>query len=549
MTKTYTINKSFTSIWIVAIILAFAGLQNASAQDVRKVVVEPGVDSFGVLNEAIDSDTTDTGERVDLNTVYVLKRDAVYILDGSLQNRGYPLHLAAEEGDGHPPVVFPGVQLDGSSQRIFNVRGDIKVEGIYFSHIDEIGAKKQNMFRLQASDIRVEIDRSWFEWETQSFIRYDNADNKIFITNSVFRNAGQRSNPGNGRWFDTRGNNTDTIYVENNTFYNQSMYFHRMDGALVNYFHVNHNTIFNGGFNFPIGRALDAKITNNLFINHGFRGDYGTLEPVSVANPVADSLYFEAGLFEADSIGQLDNFSDEDRIIVLKNNNIWMDPEITALIEAQDDTLFQPLKMFNPIWQGYIDNELPNLVMENNINEELEFVNAPEAPLAWMAAHFENPDTDVWFQAAPEAMQTRTLESWHNFTYNTDSESYTAGDKGFPLGDLNWFPELKAKWEAGETAVSIERAPSIAGDFRLIGNYPNPFNPTTNIVYELGRQAHVTLDVFNILGQKIESFNLGRQVSGVHEFKFDASNLSGGVYLVRMNIGDVSQIHRITLIK
>ncbi|MEX0720801.1 MAG: T9SS type A sorting domain-containing protein [Balneolaceae bacterium] len=549
MNSIYTIKKGWLFALAFGWLLSMTGFQNAVAQEVRTVVVEPTND-FGDLNEAIDSDTTETGERVDPNTVYVLKRDAVYILDGSLQNRDYFLHLAAEEGEGHPPVIFPGVMLDGSSQRIFNVRGDVKVEGIYFSHIDEIGAKKQNMFRVRSGETRIEIDNSWLEWETQSFIRYDNSDNDIFITNSVFRNAGQRSNPGNGRWFDTRGNNTDTVFVENNTFYNQSMYFHRMDGAIVNYFHVNHNTIFNGGYNFPIGRTLEANITNNLIMNHGFRGDYGTGEPISVAEPDSGVLYFEAGLFEADSIGQLEDFSDEDRIINLRNNNLWVDVSITDLINEQPDTLYQPLQRFNPTWQGYIDSEIPNLVIENNFEEELNFNDAPESPLDWMAAHFEDPDTDVWFQAAPDARTERSTDSWHDFTYNTDAESYTAGDDGFPLGDLNWFPELKAQWEAGEPLVSTESEESIARDFRLVGNYPNPFNPTTNIVYELASQANVTMEVFNILGQKVESLNMGRQARGIHEFTYDASRLSGGVYIVRMKVDDTAtQTLRITLIK
>ncbi|PJF20410.1 MAG: hypothetical protein CUN56_16315, partial [Phototrophicales bacterium] len=63
----------------------------------RTVNVTPG---FGTLNEAIDGDTTATGARVDSNTVYVLERDGIYILDGTIEHRGYHLQIVAADGDG-----------------------------------------------------------------------------------------------------------------------------------------------------------------------------------------------------------------------------------------------------------------------------------------------------------------------------------------------------------------------------------------------------------------------------------------------------------------
>ena len=65
----------------------------------RTVVIEPT--AFGILNDTIDGDTTGTGERVDVNTVYVLKRgqDSYYVLSRSIENR-FPLTIIAEEGTG-----------------------------------------------------------------------------------------------------------------------------------------------------------------------------------------------------------------------------------------------------------------------------------------------------------------------------------------------------------------------------------------------------------------------------------------------------------------
>jgi flagellar hook assembly protein FlgD len=99
--------------------------------------------------------------------------------------------------------------------------------------------------------------------------------------------------------------------------------------------------------------------------------------------------------------------------------------------------------------------------------------------------------------------------------------------------------------------VSIDESKDIASSFRIIGNYPNPFNPTTNIVFELGSTMDVTLQVYNILGQRVANMPLGLKNAGQHRVNFDASQLSSGIYLVRMQIGaDVqTRTHSMTLIK
>ena len=94
---------------------------NISAQ--RYVDVAPGI---GTLNEAINGDTTATGERVDENTIYRLQRgqQAYYGLTGSISNSGWPLTIMAAEGDGAMPFLQPRDGGDGSS-RAFRPQGDV----------------------------------------------------------------------------------------------------------------------------------------------------------------------------------------------------------------------------------------------------------------------------------------------------------------------------------------------------------------------------------------------------------------------------------------
>jgi len=83
----------------------------------------------------------------------------------------------------------------------------------------------------------------------------------------------------------------------------------------------------------------------------------------------------------------------------------------------------------------------------------------------------------------------------------------------------------------------------------LLQNYPNPFNPSTTIRYGLPNRSHVTLTVFNTLGQQVALLQNGEQEAGYHEVKFDGSGMSSGVYFYRLHAGDFIQTKRLLLLK
>lgn len=83
----------------------------------------------------------------------------------------------------------------------------------------------------------------------------------------------------------------------------------------------------------------------------------------------------------------------------------------------------------------------------------------------------------------------------------------------------------------------------------LSANYPNPFNPTTIIPYELPAAGHVTLEVFDMLGRRLALLVDEAVSAGRHEVRFDAGNLSSGVYLYRLQTGDVVQTRQMVLVK
>ena len=77
---------------------------------------------------------------------------------------------------------------------------------------------------------------------------------------------------------------------------------------------------------------------------------------------------------------------------------------------------------------------------------------------------------------------------------------------------------------------------SLPGTFALLGNYPNPFNPTTNIKFQIARSSEVTLEVFDVLGRLVSSRSLGVTAPGEHAVDFNASNLASGTYYYRLKM-------------
>ena len=102
-------------------------------------------------------------------------------------------------------------------------------------------------------------------------------------------------------------------------------------------------------------------------------------------------------------------------------------------------------------------------------------------------------------------------------------------------------------------ALSRARGTALPTDFALGQNYPNPFNPSTVIPYQLPVSAHVRLEVFNLLGQRLVTLVDGVRSAGVHMAQWDATDAAGravgaGVYIYRLSSNDQTQSRRMVLV-
>jgi len=95
---------------------------------------------------------------------------------------------------------------------------------------------------------------------------------------------------------------------------------------------------------------------------------------------------------------------------------------------------------------------------------------------------------------------------------------------------------------------------SLPVSFGLKQNYPNPFNANTEIIFDLSSNSNVTLEVYNIAGQKISTLVNGSFEAGSHNVIWNGTNYEGnvvssGVYFYNLKVNDLSQTRKMVLLK
>jgi hypothetical protein len=102
---------------------------------------------------------------------------------------------------------------------------------------------------------------------------------------------------------------------------------------------------------------------------------------------------------------------------------------------------------------------------------------------------------------------------------------------------------------ANARPITFLKKPQLPGSAALFQNFPNPFNPSTTIRYRLPVASHVTLTVYNTLGQLIAMRVNENEAAGVHDVKFDGSGLASGLYFYRLRAGSYSESKKFVIIR
>jgi len=127
----------------------------------------------------------------------------------------------------------------------------------------------------------------------------------------------------------------------------------------------------------------------------------------------------------------------------------------------------------------------------------------------------------------------------HDYNLQEGSPCIGTGMNGEDRGALAYIP----------TVVDDDIPSGVPSATHLSQNYPNPFNATTSISYQLPLSGYVRLEVFDLLGHKVATLVEGEQAAGHKSISWDASELSSGVYLYRLAVGNLTEAKKMLFLK
>ena len=196
--------------------------------------------------------------------------------------------------------------------------------------------------------------------------------------------------------------------------------------------------------------------------------------------------------------------------------------------------------------------------MDNMMPEFLSFGIVPgqnEVTLNWNVDRIIHNDlmgfkiyrhNNSGFDPAETNLITTLINQHSSFTDN----SVQAGQNYFYMieavddaGNSGWTTELST------SITSIKNEAALPTVFALEQNYPNPFNPSTMISYSIPQSSFVTLKVYDILGNEITTLVNETRSAGKYEVRFDASELSNGVYFYTVNADNFTSTKKMLLMK
>ena len=500
-----------------AVALVALGLGTAAT---AQTVVNVSPNAFGSLNQAVAANGS---------AIYVLERGGRYLLNGRITVT-QPITIRAADGEGTLPVIQPGIDTGGQSDILFDLQGDMTLQGIYVLFADDNGARTRYGITVSGNDVELVVDESVFDYESAAQIRVPGAGLKLTMTNTVVRNVFQGGEY-NGRLLDLRGPVPDSLTFQNNTFVNVVGTVVNRSGGYVPYFKFDHNTVYGSNhFLRPEGIFGEAYITNNVFANVGFIGDAG-MDSATEGFDRAIVYFRELGNDAPEGV------TEADRKLVATNNNYFYDQELLDFYAAND--MVQAFVFLNERIGNIPD--AADVTIENNFTEALAFDAAPPVGLLvdYVTAAYngvpnnQRPVTSF----DPDGIQTATLPLPEDFGYPTTARSYTAApgpSGGCPIGDLNYFPSLKTS--CTNFATAGETGPGAPGDGLYVrGTFPNPAAGNARLSFDLGAPASVSATVYDALGRVVASAPARPLAAGEdHRLDLDLSGLPAGLYLYRV---------------
>jgi len=515
-------------------LLAFLLLAQSGASQQRVVTINgitPGEPL--VYDQIYNAIVADAPNRVtNKNVVYELKRGQVYLATSTINSTDYDLYIRAEAGSGPMPLVFHTLNSAGNSAALITARRNLKLENIEFDQKHSNGTLGNRVLLMYGTNLRATLRGCRLTNDRGGAFAIMVDGVKMYFFDCIIGNQGhQISIGGNGRALDIRNTGTvDSVIFQNCTIYNCTDRVFRNMGPVINYVKLDHNTIVNiQGYHgcIQLGKTKKTVITNNIFAN-----------PLTHGNRLTARWRTEQTQPDKDfAVITHDDLSSKltAATVEMRNNNIYHEQKFVdffnqtppsdsiADVRAVSDAIVKFVGTAN-MSKAYFREELTfkNTSSSQKLYEFLTYwVTHPKASV------FPNNFSEIY------------PYEW-DVSYPTSAKSYTAGDQGYPLGDLNAWPSLKTKWKQGLPAAKGSGGEGIIVDGIAIDQYyPNPFTYQTTINYSLTSDQKVDVSIYNSYGQKSKTLVSAELSEGEYSVTWNGTDNSGsevpkGMYMVQI---------------
>lgn len=503
-----------------------------TAQRIVEIPAGPDPNQPTEISSIILGDTTATGERVDNNTIYTLENGELYIVSNQIVNKPeWALQIQAADLDDteNKPRITRIPNASGTFPNMFFPEGDVTFRNLWVIVGETLPGAQHDWGKIRyfGENSRVVIDHCIFEKDRGGFIQARANGIRLFITNSIFRNGGNRRIlQGNGRVVDARNFYFDTVVVKQSVFHNLQDRVFRSQGGSVphNYVEFDRNTIFNqvgrhGCFQF--GRALEVKVTNNLIQNPIMLGT----SPVYTdeqTQPDGDSHK----VFTLDTIY-------ENTSLTFAANNVHYTQDVINFFNSID-SVSQP-----GVYSQLIEQELGAEAPNTFFSEVVELEAVPMNILQYVEDLYDDPAaTDMFdFIVEDNSLAGTPLDFGNIFDfsdfspcYGSDAMSATAATDGAAVGATNFCESLSTSVFAPVVSQSLE-----------LSVMPNPVDAVANIQFSLDAAGPVRVSIFNLAGREVAVLDQATRVAGVHQVQWSTAGYPQGLYVVRLQTAEGEQ--------
>jgi len=205
------------------------------------------------------------------------------------------------------------------------------------------------------------------------------------------------------------------------------------------------------------------------------------------------------------------------------------------------------------IWANGYDHVLKNNLSYNARGSETEYIDTAQNTLSHNSFDLGINITDEDFVSLDESQLTAPRKpdgSLPDIDFMKPAQGSDIIDAGIDIGFgfLGNAPELGAI-EVNYLTDVLNNEGRMPEKISLFHNYPNPFNPLTDIIYEVPNSGNVEITIYDSIGRKIKTLVNEMKNSGTYEVRFDGSNLTSGVYFYRLQMNGNSIVKQMLLLK